>query len=44
MSSKKANRYNDEFKQQIVGLVGNGKMITEIVSVYDIALSANTKD
>ena len=43
MSSKRAKRYNDEFKQQIVGLIGNGKMITEIVAEYDIARSTVNK-
>ena len=37
MSSKRANRYNDEFKKQIVGLVNNDKKISETVTEYDIA-------
>ncbi|AZO95747.1 IS3 family transposase [Halocella sp. SP3-1] len=43
MSSKRAKRYNDEFKKQIVGLVSNGKKINEIVSEYDIARSTINK-
>ena len=43
MSSKRAKRYNDEFKKQIVGLVNNGKKISETVTEYDIARSTVNK-
>lgn len=43
MSSKRSKRYNDEFKKQIVGLVSNGKKISEIVTEYDIARSTVNK-
>jgi transposase len=43
MSSKRAKRYNDEFKKQIVGLVANGKKINQIVKEYDIARSTVNK-
>lgn len=34
---KRAKRYNNEFKKQIVILVSNGKRINDIVTEYDIA-------
>jgi len=41
--SKRSNRYTDDFKKQIVGLVSNGKPVTDIVSEYQIARSTVCK-
>lgn len=36
MSKKNQNDYNDEFREQIVKLVNNGKKVAEIVNEYGI--------
>lgn len=41
--SKKAKRYSEEFKKQIVELLKSGKSPSEIVSEYNIARSTVNK-
>jgi len=41
--SKKANRYTEEFKKQIVALHDNGKPSKEIMMEYDLARSTLQK-